>query len=370
MKKLAAILFSLILCLILAATTVTAAVPVYGGKDGPAHSSDGVTPDINDQGTVTENTRDNTRVIGYITFTFADQGTPEYPQKTVTTRIYENKPNSDDDVMESWLKSLYRSGQQGDVLRIDAVDGVSIADTKWAKYGGEIKVTNPYLGGRNPDGVPYKNLDGTDMYHGFAIKSNYAIPIETFQKAYYDAGYRDDAAANRIGAAGQTPNGQTNGEDTYQYKDVQVVINNDPVTFPDAKPYIDVAAERTLVPMRAVFEHFWVQATVLWDAKNRTVTATNREGKIVIFKIDEKSVTLIDTNGKVTKTEIDVAPTIKEDRTYLPLRALAETLTMKVDWFADTKTVQIKSTDEYKKTLMPRRDWGVYVNGFNAEHAN
>ncbi|NHN34878.1 copper amine oxidase N-terminal domain-containing protein [Paenibacillus agricola] len=353
-----------LITIISANTASFAAVPAYNETNTKGTIIDGslIVPT---EPNVTEKSVENSKVVGFVTFTFAGSGV-EHPERAVTTSVIEEKPLSDDEVMEKELRGLTKVGNQGDILHIDAIDGVPIAETKWASYGGNIPVTKPYLGGRNPDGLPIKDAKGNILYNGFFVTSNAYVGNSGFWKAYYDAGYRDNESINKKYGGDISITQPV----VISPSDVTVVVNNEPVYFMDAKPYIDAIAGRTLVPMRAVFEHHWVQCTVLWDGTNRMVTATNRDGRTIIFTIDDKIMTIIDKQGKVTKIENDVAPTIKDGRTYLPLRAMTEALSLKVDWKEDTYVVDIQGNDAYNTKLMSRKDWGAYFVKYNAQHPN
>ena len=107
------------------------------------------------------------------------------------------------------------------------------------------------------------------------------------------------------------------------------VINNNIVTVPDAAPYI--ANDRTYVPFRALGEA--LGAKVVWDNDARTVTYTLGDTEIVMT-IGDTTYTI---NG-VEKT-MDVAPEITGDRTYVPVRFVAEGLGFKVTpLYADNGT--------------------------------
>lgn len=98
------------------------------------------------------------------------------------------------------------------------------------------------------------------------------------------------------------------------------VINNNIVTVPDAAPYI--ANSRTYVPFRVLGEA--LGATVEWDNDARTVTYTLGDTEIVM--------TIGDTTYTINGVEksMDVAPEITGDRTYVPVRFVAEGLGFKV----------------------------------------
>ncbi len=105
------------------------------------------------------------------------------------------------------------------------------------------------------------------------------------------------------------------------------------VDFPDQEPTI--RNNRTLVPVRFIAEALGYD--VDWDAENRCVSINN--GKIVMYidstqaSIDGKTVTL------------DVAPTIINNRTMVPLRVVAETLDSTVDWFGTNRMILVNERD-------------------------
>lgn len=87
---------------------------------------------------------------------------------------------------------------------------------------------------------------------------------------------------------------------------------------------------RTLIPVRAVTEA--LGATVEWDPDKEiaTITGTNKDGEEVVIKF------WLDGSGKVTvdgeTVEIDVPPGMINNRTYVPLRFIAEVLGLKVGY--------------------------------------
>lgn len=97
--------------------------------------------------------------------------------------------------------------------------------------------------------------------------------------------------------------------------DSQYVVNNKVVTG-DAAPY--VANSRTYVPIRALAEAF--SADVNWDNDARTVTIV-RGDKTIVMNADNATYTV---NGE--EATMDVTPEIKDGRTYVPVRFVAEAL--------------------------------------------
>lgn len=81
---------------------------------------------------------------------------------------------------------------------------------------------------------------------------------------------------------------------------------------------------RTLVPVRFIAENFG--AKVDWNADNATIHI-NYIDKTIEMKLNSRIIT---ANG--SKTEIDVAAQSIDGRTFIPLRALAETMGKSVFW--------------------------------------
>jgi spore germination protein len=96
-----------------------------------------------------------------------------------------------------------------------------------------------------------------------------------------------------------------------------------------------IANDRTMVPVRFVVEDESLQGKVYWDGNTRKI-AMDCRGKYIEFyigstsaKVDGKSITF------------DAAPFIYQDRTYVPLRFLAETLGATVTWDSKIQRVNI-----------------------------
>ncbi|MCD8390599.1 MAG: copper amine oxidase N-terminal domain-containing protein [Firmicutes bacterium] len=113
---------------------------------------------------------------------------------------------------------------------------------------------------------------------------------------------------------------------------ITVTVDGDFVTF-DQSPTI--VSGRTLVPVRAIFEA--LGASVEWDGDTQTVTST----------LNGTTVTLTIGSGTMYKngaaSTLDVPAQMINDRTLVPVRAIAEAFGCNVDWDGDTKTVIIES---------------------------
>jgi len=100
---------------------------------------------------------------------------------------------------------------------------------------------------------------------------------------------------------------------------------------------------RTMVPMRAIFES--LGAEVEWDDSAKTVSAYTDKTEIKL-SVGESEMLV---NGK--KEALDVPAIIRNGRTLVPLRAVAEALDVDVNWYSDIKTVSI-NTKEIEKAIL------------------
>ena len=94
-----------------------------------------------------------------------------------------------------------------------------------------------------------------------------------------------------------------------------------------------IISSRSMVPIRAVVEA--INGTVGWDNSSQKITLT-ANGNTVIMWINKNEIVV---NGKAHK--IDVAPTIVNGRTYVPVRFAAENLNTKVYWINTTREAVI-----------------------------
>lgn len=102
----------------------------------------------------------------------------------------------------------------------------------------------------------------------------------------------------------------------------------------DVPPFID-ANNRTIVPVRFVSQMLGCQ--VGWDSKEQRVSVS-RPGITVELYIAQKTATV---NG--AKIEMDTTAVLRENRTMVPLRFLAETFGLKVGWKQKEQTVTLTS---------------------------
>jgi spore germination protein len=101
-------------------------------------------------------------------------------------------------------------------------------------------------------------------------------------------------------------------------------------------PPPQIVGDRTMVPIRFVIEDEALKGQVYWDGKQNKV-AMDVQGKYIEFFIGDRKAR-VDGQDKY----FDTAPYIFEDRTYIPLRFLAENLGAVVGWKSAEREVIIE----------------------------
>ena len=114
-------------------------------------------------------------------------------------------------------------------------------------------------------------------------------------------------------------------------KNVTVKVDGVTLKIEDQQPIIE--NDRTLVPLRAIFEA--LEAEVNWDGETKTVTAQKGETNMEL-KIGEAAYKV---NGE--EKTLDVPAQIKNDRTLVPLRVVAESLDCAVNWDGEKYVVDV-----------------------------
>ena len=138
-------------------------------------------------------------------------------------------------------------------------------------------------------------------------------------------------------------------------RDISVKVNGKEVVWTDARPYID-KNDRTMVPLRAVADAMGLD--VAWDGAKRIASFSQSgvayEGRCpwtntIQFPIGSRTATGIAAANWVnsepdidyTTVKMDTAAVIRNDRTYAPIRYLAEYFDCTVKWDNATRTVLI-----------------------------
>lgn len=124
--------------------------------------------------------------------------------------------------------------------------------------------------------------------------------------------------------------------------DIKIFVDDKMLECP-VSPIIE--NERTLVPMRAIFEA--LGAKVDWDGEKRTVTATRGED---VMKITIDSNELFKNDEAIA---LDVPAKIVDDSTLVPVRAVSESFDAKVSWDEGTQSVIIATEVQPAETIAP-----------------
>lgn len=110
---------------------------------------------------------------------------------------------------------------------------------------------------------------------------------------------------------------------------VTVKVDGKVVDFPDQEPVIQ--NDRTLVPVRFIAESLGYD--VEWNPDDNSAVIDG--GKIIMYIGTNKA----KINGQ--NVTLDVASTLINDRTMVPLRVIAETLDCTVDWFSTNHMILV-----------------------------
>lgn len=105
---------------------------------------------------------------------------------------------------------------------------------------------------------------------------------------------------------------------------VTVRVNGEDITFEDPEALPKIMNDRTMLAARAFYEK--IGAKVDWNGKDRTVTVTKDNNKIVL-KIDSNKALV---NGK--EVALDSPAVIVKNKTYIPVRFVSEAFGYKVKY--------------------------------------
>jgi len=153
-----------------------------------------------------------------------------------------------------------------------------------------------------------------DKSYGTSAAENTSASYDNID-TYYDSSY--DESKNAAG-------------NTLDTSVIRVFLNGKLLTF-DVAPLI--INGRTMVPMRVIFEA--LGASVDWDGA--TQTAIGKTGKTTV-KITIGKDHLLKNDNLVV---LDSPAVILSGRTLVPVHAIAESLDCKVEWYGETRVVEI-----------------------------
>lgn len=146
---------------------------------------------------------------------------------------------------------------------------------------------------------------------------------------------------------------------------INVMVNGKCVPFSDAMP--EVTNDRTMAPFRAVLEALGAEVSYNSDDDFRCAIG----GFQYIFAVGSTAVKVrptADNSADVPQPEdiaMDCAPYIKNDRAYIPVRFISEALGYRVDWDEDYNTAVI--TDVEALTAEIDKDFTCYNRLMNSQ---
>lgn len=119
-----------------------------------------------------------------------------------------------------------------------------------------------------------------------------------------------------------------------EYTKVNLLVEGQAVETDQPAVIVD---SRTVVPVRVIAET--LGCTVDWDAETKTVTFT--QGDVVASMVVGAKTLNVTKDGVTAPVAMDVAATIINGRTMVPVRFLTDLFGFGVDWNAETKTVNV-----------------------------
>lgn len=272
-----------------------------------------------------------------VTITFITDGVASMTQEAKVGDYYESSHfDKDGYTFKGWYSSA-TGGTKYDGTQITATS----PRTLYAQYEQAAATQQQYTVYLYSNGAIYKTLTVTNG------EKYGTLPTPSLSGSTFDGWYTKVSGGSKI-TSSSTVNLTANQTLYARFSAIQtsdgtitLQIGNSKMTVNGASKSIDeqgtvpvIRNDRTLLPVRAVFEA--MGGTVGWDSSSRVVTLT-KDGKTLYLGIDN---TLSwDSNGKYYT--LDSAPIILNNRTMLPIRFVVEYFGGSVSWNATTKTVTI-----------------------------
>lgn len=127
--------------------------------------------------------------------------------------------------------------------------------------------------------------------------------------------------------------GTVNSLPAFSASQVQISVNGETVTFPDAVPFVEPETGRTMVPARFLAEALGL--SVIWNEQSNQVTLKKNEATILLSIGQHHAL----VNGK--SVALDAPAVIRNDRTMVPLRLIGEALEAGIAWDAERILVDV-----------------------------
>lgn len=125
-----------------------------------------------------------------------------------------------------------------------------------------------------------------------------------------------------------------------QQQPISVIVNDMKIKFPDAQPFVD-SNNRTQTPAKFIAEE--LGATVVWNGQEQKATFKLGDSTLVLF-INDANYTL---NGKIK--QMDTTALLKDGRTYVPAKYVAEAFGADVSWNSTKRTIYVSTSNTVTK---------------------
>lgn len=134
-------------------------------------------------------------------------------------------------------------------------------------------------------------------------------------------------------------------------REIRVIVNDKQLSFEDgSEPFI--MEDRTMVPLRFVSEA--MDGTVYWFDDDKRIQIVLYD-TLLSIKIGKDQMSLYKVqDGKATyknNIDLDAKAVIRNDRSYIPLRAIAEAFDADVSWNNDIRAAVIKTKNIQKNYM-------------------
>ena len=208
---------------------------------------------------------------------------------------------------------------------------------------------------------PDMPLEGGRHYY-IKTTDNHSWSFNSESNYHCFAEVRGYTTGGTIPGNGGNGNGGSNLPPSRQTAAVEVMVNGSYVTWTDAWPFID-ENNRTMVPLRAVADAMGL--TVGWDGKAREASFTDGS-RAIYFPIGSRTA----RTGGGGQVQMDTAAVIVNDRTYAPIRYLAEYFGFSVGWDGTTRTVLITGSSTPGGNSGGAGDYSFAAQGIDANVDN
>ncbi len=124
--------------------------------------------------------------------------------------------------------------------------------------------------------------------------------------------------------------------------DINIILDQNKVALKEVPV---IRNDRTMIPLRGFFEH--IGATVDWNKDTRQAIIQKDDIEILLTVGNNYAL----VNGKIFK--FDTPSQIINDKTFVPIRFVAESMGFFVDWDPKTRSVLIDSREMARKNTIP-----------------